>query len=58
MHTGWLGVEAVPLGQSRLPAGFGEALLYKMRGHDGPKLQCRFLKVTKVAGLCFTQSVS
>lgn len=51
-------VEAGPLGQSRFPAGFGEAWLYKIRGREGPKLQCRFLKVTKVAGLCFTQSVS
>lgn len=50
-------MEAGPLGQSRLPSGFGEALLYKMRGGEGPSLQCRDLKVVRVAGLCFTQSV-
>lgn len=49
-----LGVEAGPLGQSRLPAGFGEALLYKMRGSESPSLQCRYLKVAEVAQLCFT----
>lgn len=53
-----LGVEAGPLVQSRLSEGFREDLLCKMRGSEGPSLQCSYLKVAKVAGLCFTQSVS
>lgn len=43
-----LGVEADPLGKSRLPAGFGVTLLCKMRQNEGPSLQCRYLKVAKV----------
>lgn len=51
-------MEADPLGLSRLPAGFGEDSLYKTTGSEGPSVQCRHLKVAKVAGLCFTLSVS